>query len=202
MANTIPYEILVGSGTAYIAPVGTALPPIGGLIEAPWVKIGAAGDLNYDEDTGVEFTVTEDVKEWAPLGSNSPVKQFRTVEGVGVKLEVADMTLEQLRYALNFNSVAVVPAAGGAVAHRKIGLSKGMNLITYALLVRYNVTPYQAEGIMEYRHTRVQQRGEFKPIAKKGEPMLTLLEFKALVDPNAAEAERLGVWVAQDDAGT
>lgn len=201
--NSIPYEVLVGSGTAYIAPAGTSLPEPGAALNAPWVKIGTDGDLNYDEDTGIEFNVTETVDPWTPLGSNVPRKHFRTVEGVGIKLNVADMTLEQLKAALNGNDVTTVAAAPGVIGYKKIGLEKGQNIATYALIVRYTASPYMADGIMEYRHTLVQQKSEPKLTAKKGEPMSFDLEFMALPDPNAAAGERLGVWLAQHEvAGT
>lgn len=196
--NTIPYEVLVGSGTAYIAPVGTALPAPGEALTSPWVKIGASGDLNYDESTGIEFTVTEEIKDWIPLGSNAPRKQFRTKESVSVKLSVADMTLEQITYALNGNSVSTVAAGAGTIGYKKIGLSKGQNITTYALIIRYNVSPYMAVGVMEYRHTLVQQTGQPKFVSKKAEPMLAELVFTALVDGAAAAGEDLGVWVAQN----
>ncbi|MGE3175920.1 MAG: hypothetical protein AB7O32_00505 [Vicinamibacterales bacterium] len=203
MPNSVPYEVLVGSGTAYIAPPGTALPDPGAALSAPWVKIGTAGDLNYDENTGVEFMVTETIAPWTPLGSNAPRKHFRTVEGVSVKLSVADMTLEQLTYALNGNTVTPVSAAPGVIGYKKIGLEKGQSIETYALLVRYNASPYMADGIMEYRHTLVQQKSEPKFTAKKGTPMTVDLEFMALPDPAAAAGEGLGVWLAQhEDAGT
>jgi len=198
--NSIPYEVLVGSGTAWVAPVGTVFPDPGEGPIAPWVKIGTDGDLNYDEDTGVEFTVTETINGWTPLGSNTPRKHFRTVEGVSVKLNVADMTLEQLKVALNGNTVTTVAAATGVAGYKKIGLEKGQNITTYALLIRYTESPYMAAGVMEYRHTLVQQKSEPKLTAKKGQPMSFDLEFMALKDPAAAAGEGMGVWFAQNAA--
>lgn len=203
--NTIPYEVLAGSGTVYLAPAGTALPAEpGGVLSSPWFKIGTGGDLNYDEDTGIEFTVTENVVPWTPLGSNAPRKYFRTVEGVTAKVQVADMTLEQVKYALNGNAITTVAAGVGTIGYKKIGLVKGTNITSYACIIRYNVSPYLAEGIMEFRHTLVQQKGEPKFVAKKGEPMLVDFELMSIADPAVViEADRLGVWLAQHQvAGT
>jgi len=202
--NSIPYEVLVGSGVIYLAAAGTPLPTDPGEpLTSPWVKLGTDGDLNYSEDTGIEFIVTETVVPWTPLGSNVPRKYFRTVEGVMLKANVADMTLEQLKYALNGNSVTTVPAATGVIGYKKLGLEKGQNIATYAMIVRYNASPYMADGIMEYRHTLVQQKSEPKLTAKKGEPMAFDVEFMALPDAAAAAGERLGVFLAQHQvAGT
>jgi hypothetical protein len=201
MPNSIPYEVLVGSGTAYVAPAGTALPAApGGALGSPWVKIGTSGDLNYDENTGVEFNVTETVVPWTPLGSNAPRKQFRTQEGVSIKLDLADMTLEQLSYALNGNAVTDVASAGpSAIGYKKIGLAKGQSITNYALIVRYTASPYGGGlWISEYRHTIVQIKSEPKFVAKKGQPMLVTMEFMAQWDPNAAAGEELGTFIAQD----
>lgn len=200
MANSTPYEVLVGSGTAYVAPAGTALPVApGGALSSPWVKIGTSGDLNYDESTGIEFTVTETVKPWVPLGGTAPRKQFRTEEGVTVKLSLADMTLEQIKYALNGNTVTDVAAGSGTIGYRKIGLAKGQSITNYALIVRYTASPYGGGlWVTEYRHTIVQVKSEPKFTAKKGEPMLCDLEFMAQWDSAAAANEELGVWLSQD----
>jgi len=197
MANSIPYEVLVGSGTAYYAPVGTAFGDPFETLSATWIKIGTGGDLNYDEDTGVEFNVTETVNGWTPLGANTPRKYFRTAESVMLKLNVADMTLEQLKIAFNGNAITTVAAASGVAGYKKIGLEKGQNIPSYAFIVRYNASPYMADGMMEYRHTLMQQKSEPKLTAKKGEPMSFDLEFMALPDAAAAAGEGMGVWLAQ-----
>lgn len=198
--NTVPYEVLVGSGTIWIAPAGTALPAPGEPLTSPWKKVGTDGDLNYDEEAGIELVATEQVEGWTPLGSNSPRKYFRIEEINSVKVTVADMTLEQLAVALNDNDVSTVAATPGVIGYKKIGLEKGQNITSYALITRYNVSPYMANGIMEFRHTIVQQKGQPRLVSKKGEPMVYELEFMTVVDPAQAEGERLGVLIAQNAA--
>lgn len=197
MANTVPYEVIAAPYTVWVAPVGTAFPLPSEAPGVSWTKVGTSGDLNYDDATGVIVEHSQSITPWRALGDAGSRKVFRTEEDLKVRLKLVDVTLEQYRLALNDNEVTEL------TGRKKLGLSRGFDVATHALLVRTNVSPYQAEGVTQYEIPRAAQTGNPTVTKKKGEPEGLDLEWMALVDPNAATPdERFGRLVAEDDTAT
>jgi hypothetical protein len=197
MPNTVPYEVIAAPYKVYVAPVGTAFPAIDAAPGVSWTLVGSSGDLNYDDATGVIVEHRQTTVPWRALGDAGSRKIFRTEEDLIVKLKLVDITLEQYAHALNANTVTENPG------ERVIGLSRGFDVDTRALLVRAAVSPYQAEGNTQYEIPRAAQVGSPTVTKKKGEPEGLDLEWMALVDPNAAtEDVRFGVLRAADDTAT
>lgn len=197
MPNTVPYEVIAAPYTVWVAPVGTAFPLLGAEPGVGWRKVGSSGDLNYDDATGVVVEHSQTTVPWRALGDCGARKMFRTEEDMKIRLKLVDVTLEQYRLALNDNTV------NEEDGQRSLGLSRNFDVATYALLVRTNVSPYQAEGVTQYEIPRAAQTGNPTITKKKGEPEGLDLEWTALVDPNAAtEAERFGRLIAEDDTAT
>lgn len=204
MSNTQPFEVIAAPYVAYFAVVGTAFPNVAVVPGVGWTKIGTSGDLNYDDDAGVTVEHTQQVNPWRALGDCGPRKTFRTTEDQKVRLKLVDITLEQYRLAINNNVVTTVVAGVGLGGYKKIGLSRGFNIVTMALLVRALVSPYGEDWNSQYEVPLAQQTGNPTVIYKKGTPAGLDLEWTSLVDPSAAsEDERFGRFIAQNaDAGT
>lgn len=203
MANAVPYEVIAGPGTIYLAPTGTAFPTSVAAPAVAWVKLGSNGDLNYDGAAGISVEMPQEVTSWKPLGSTAPRKFFRTDSGLMVKVKVVDMTLEQIKVALNGNTVTDTAAGAGTVGHRKIGLSRGVDIVNYAMLLRINLSPYGSDATWthQYEIPIVFQTGSPTVVYKQGEPAGYELEFQAVEDAGAASAdERFGVLRAVDAA--
>lgn len=199
MANTVPFEVIAAPFTAYVAPVGTAFPDLAETPAAPWVKIGSSGALNYDSDSGVTVEHSQSTNPWRSLGDSGARKIFRSEEDLKVSLQLADVTAEQYRYALNSNAVTDTPGASPATGNRKVGLSRGFTVATMALLVKGAVSPYGEDWNMQYEIPIAAQSGSPTVVFKKDTPALLQLEWMALVDSSAAsEDERFGRIVMQD----
>lgn len=199
--NTLPFEVIAAPATVYFADAGTAMPDIDADLSVlvAWTKVGSSGSLNYDDASGIALQPEQTTVPWMALGDSAARKIFRTAEGFKVRLKLVDITVEQLALALNHNSVTTVPPGPGN-AYRKVGLSRGFNVATKALLIRWDVSPYLADGKSQFYLPRAAQTGNPTDlVAKKGEPMGVQLEWTALVDPNAADDERLGVFAAESD---
>lgn len=195
--NTVPFEVIAAPYSVYVAPVGTSFPAIDAAPANPWALVGTSGNLNYDDGAGVVVEHTQDVVEWRALGDGGTRKVFRTGEGQKVRLKLVDITLEQYAHALNGNTVTENPG------ERVIGLSRGFDVATYAVLVRSDQSPYQAEGNSQYEIPRAAQAGSPTVTYKKGEPAGLDLEWITLVDPNAATPdERFGRLRVADDTAT
>ena len=200
MPNTVPYEVIAAPGTAYLAPVATAFPLIDAAPAGTWIKIGTNGDLNYDGQTGIEVSHPQSINKWRSLGDTGSRKVFRTEEDLMIKLKVVDVSLEQYKLAVNGNTVTDTAAGSGLAGHRKVGLSRGFTVATYAMLLRFNTSPYGATATwnMQYEIPIVAMAGSPVVLYKNGDPAGYELEFHALVDAAAAAAERFGVLRAMD----
>lgn len=201
MSNTVPYEVIAAPFTLWVAPVGEAFPDVDTTPAGNWTKVGSSGPLNYDEAEGVTVEHAQEITKWRSVGDMGTRKVFRTSEDLIVRMKLVDLTIEQYAHALNNNTVTDQAAGVGTPGYRKIGLSRGTQVTTKALLIRADVSPYGADWKMQYEIPVAAQVGNPSvAISKKGEPAGLNLEWHALVDPNAlSEDERFGRLVAQDD---
>lgn len=193
--NSAPYEIIAAPFVVWYAPLGTAFPAIAIAPPSPWAKVGSSGDLNY-LDEGIKVSHSQTMNLFRSLGDAGSRKAFRTEEDLMVSLTLADLTLEQYAHALNSNTVTTT-AAGAAAGYKKLGLSRGFSVATYALLLR-GPSPYGDDWNMQFEIPRAAQTGNPEPVMRKGEPAALALEWTALVDPDAStEFERFGRLIAQ-----
>lgn len=201
--NSAPHEVIAAPFTLYWAPVGTAFPTLDqDPTSVSWTKIGTSGPLNYDRGEGVTVEHRQSTSPWRSAGDTGVRKNFRTEEDQVVKLKLVDITLEQYAIALNHNTVTDTPAGVGTPGYRKIGLSRGSDIATRALLVRGDVSAYLETGVSQYEIPLAQEIGNpTVSLSKPGEPAGLNLEFMSLVDVNAATPdERFGRLLMQDAA--
>lgn len=200
--NSTPYEILAPAATVWVSAYGEAFPLIDAAVDddpltGVWRKLGSLGPLNYD-DSGVKVDQPQEVLAWRSLGDTGVRKVFRQSEDQTISLNVVDLTLEQYRLIMNDNSITTVPP-GGEAGYKKLGLSRGLNIATYGLLVRFP-SPYMADGYAQYEIPLVQQTGKPSVVLARKAPAMLNVEFMTLVDPNAAsDAERFGRLVCMTD---
>jgi hypothetical protein len=195
-----PFEIIAQPFTLYTAPVGTAFPDVDTTPGAGWTKVGTNGDLNYTED-GVTVNHAQTVEAFRALGSTGPRKAFRTEEELRISLTLADLSLEAYKLAMNGNAITTTAAASGTPGTKDIGLSRGLAVTQYALLIRGAGSPYGASMAMQYEIPVAVEAGEPEVVFVKGEPAGLALEFLVLEDPSAStESERFGRLVAQNAA--
>jgi hypothetical protein len=196
MDNATPYEIIAAPFTLWVAPVGTAFPAVDEDPAVEWIKIGTSGDLNETEE-GVTVEHAQSFNFWKAAGDSGSRKVFRTSEDLKIRTTIADLTLEQYRYALNGNALTTTAAASGVPGTKKVGLSRGLTVDTRALLMR-GPSPYMADGILQFEVPIAVQTGQPQPVFRRDQPAALALEFAALVDPDAASVdERFGRIVAQ-----
>lgn len=187
------FEIIGAPLTVWIAPMATAFPTIGAAPGAGWVRLGTNGDRNYD-NAGVEVQHSKTYNKVRTAGATGPVTAFLTEEDVMFRLTLLDMTIEQYAYALNNNTITTTAPASGQPGHRAIGLSEDVGrTANFALLAR-GLSPYNPALAMQFEIPRCFQSGAPAPVFRKGEPAGLRLQFEALENPNAANAQqRLGV---------
>lgn len=194
-----PYEIVGQPLELWLAPVGTAFPLVDAVPAGTWVQVGTSGDESQDEN-GVTVTHSQTITKVRPGGTTGPVKAFRTEEDLMFKLTLWDVSLEQYLLALNSNTLGTTAAGSGTAGFKKLGLSRGKSVTTYALLAR-GVSPYGDAMTAQYQVPRCYQSASPAIVYKKGIPAGVELEFTALEDPNAASDDlRFGSMVFQHQA--
>lgn len=188
---TEPYEILVGVGTIYVAPAGTAMPALTAAPSGTWVSLG-------ETEGGVTVRKTQNIETFSSDQRTGKVKAVRTEEGVEIETNAHENTLENLANVIN-GTVTDTAAGSGTIGKRSLKLHSGAEVTEYAVLYRGD-SPYG-----NYPGQYYVPRGYFDDdvemeYTKDGK---TLIPFKfiALEDLDAAtEADRFGVVEYQDAA--
>ncbi len=195
-----PYEIIGAPFTLWLAPEGTAFPAIDAVPDAgSWTTIGTSGDENYSEE-GVTVSHDAAFQKVRPAGSIGARKAFLDTEDLMIGLTLWDMSLEQYAIALNGASVTTTAAGAGSAGFKKMGLSRGETVTTYALLAR-GPSPYAAGMNAQFEVPRCYQSGSPKPVFNRARPAGLALQFDALEDSAATDpAERFGRLIAQHQA--
>lgn len=199
-----PFEIVAQPFTLWVAAVGSAFPSVDEAPGGSWTKIGTSGDLNYTED-GVTVSHKQKLETFRALGSTGPRKAFRTEEDQLISLTLVDLTLEQYKLALNGNTITTTSPGVGDSGTKKIGLSRGLDVEQYALLIRgASASAYMEGGVAQYEVPVAVVVSEPEVVFTKGSPAGLAIEFQALEDPSAAsDDERFGrLIMANTEPGT
>lgn len=192
-------EIVAGPLTLWLAPVGTAFPAIGAVPAGPWARVGTNGSRNYSDD-GVAVQHSQKFDMARPAGAMGPTAAWRTEEDQIFTVTMWDMTLEQYMLALGGVAPVTTAAGAGTAGFRRLGLSRGSSVATYALMAR-GVSAYAEAYAAQYEVPVCFQSGSPKPAFKKGKPAGIELEFTTLENPSAsAETERFGRLLMQHQA--
>ena len=192
--NSVPYEVLSSPFAVYYAAADTAPPALADDPDSSdWELIGSNRDLNYDREPGVIIALPQSVNSWRAHGDLGSRKRFPTENDAMIRLRVVDMTLEQMTHVVNLNAITN-PVAGT----KRIGLSRSFTIATRAILVRFDLSPYQASGKSQFYFYRAQQISAAELKNAQGVPMGFDLEYAALVNPSApSEDVRFGWYEAQ-----
>ncbi len=188
-----PYEIIISPAEVYIALEGEAFPAIDAVPSGNWTLLGTAGKRNQSE-AGVKVKHPQTLKMHKTAGALGPVKAVRTDESQSVEVVIEDLTLELFSKAMNLAGVSEVAAASGVAGYKVMGLSRGLEVITFSVLVRVPASAY-GDGL--------NTQWEIPKAVQAGSPEMTFdgagtaagvaFTFDTLEDPNASsDAERFG----------
>lgn len=194
-----PYEILAGPLDIWLGPTGTAFPLLSAAPAGPWAMVGTAGKRNYSDD-GLAVQHSQKIDTATPAGAIAPVKAWRTEEGLIISVTLWDMSLEQYTTALGGAAPTTTAPGAGTPGMKKIGLSRGPDVVTYSLLAR-GMSAYGDGWKAQYEVPVCFQNASPKPAFAKGKPSGLELEFMALEHSAAAtELERFGRLIMQHAA--
>ncbi len=192
--NAYPYEVMGAPHAVYVAAVGTARPALTVATPlSPWVVVGKKGNRSYSEE-GVKVNSPASYNYFRGNASAAPLKAFRSEEDVMVAVTLADMTLESL--ALAFNKTASDVDETGIT--RTLGLSRGLGVSTFALLVR-GPSPYMDDGIAQFWIPVACNTSTVELGLRRDNATTYPIEFRALWYDEATTGEELGVYEAEDE---
>jgi hypothetical protein len=189
--NTAPYDLLVGAGRIYIAPMGTARPALTATPSGAWRDLG-------ETDDGLKVNKTQNIETFSSDQRTGNVKAVRTEEGLTLEANLQSATLENLADVIN--GVVTDTAQGvGTIGIRSTPLHAGATVAEYAFLFRA-YSPYGAYNA-QYWLPRGFFNDDVETEYKKDDKSLIPVKFEALEYASAAtEAERFGIYEAQDAA--
>lgn len=189
-------NIITGPLSLYFASVGTSFPLVDDEPPTGFTLIGTSGAKNYMED-GVAVALNQSIETFRGLGSTTALKAFRTEEDLVITVQMADLTLAEVRRALNENAVTNTAAGSGVPGTDEIRLDRGVDVNTIALLIRGIGKSAQFEtGNLQFEFDKVYEGASQELTFVKGEPAGVQLEFHALEDDNG----NVGRWFNQDAA--
>lgn len=175
-------EVVAAPYTAWVAPVGTAAPAVDAAPAAGWFQLGTNGEDNQSD--GVTVNLGETIQEFKPAGKTLPVKAWRTDEKLTVDFSLADVSVEQFAKIMDDAAITTVAAATGVAGEKSFSLIRGVQVHTYALLVR-GLSPYDdGTGVFvaQYEFSRVYQSGSQAPKYALDNPSVLACEFTILGD--------------------
>lgn len=191
--NAYPFEVMGAPHEVLIAPFGTARPD---LFAEPddnvWALVGKSGNRSYAEE-GVRVNSPAAYNYFRGYASAAPRKAFRSEEDVMIAVTLADMTLESLVYAFN-KLVTDITDVG---VTRTLGLSRGLGVKTFALLVR-GPSPYMDDGVAQFWLPTVCNVSSVDLALRRDNATTYPLEFRAIFYDDATAGEEMGVYEAQD----
>lgn len=183
MAGSLPYNILVGVGTIYVAPSGEAMPALTASPAGNWVSAG-------DTDGGVKIRKTQNIEAFGSDQRTGNVKAVRTEEGVEIETDLNEGTLENLANMIG-GSVSATAAATGIIGKKVLNLHFGPEVTEYAILFR-GKSPY-GDFPGQYYVPRGYMSDDEELEFKKDGKTLIPMKFMALEDLNASTAnDRFG----------
>ncbi len=191
MPNAFPHEVIGSPFDIYIGVVGLARPAIGASPAGGWVLLGSNGNRSYAEE-GVRVNSPASYNYFRGLGSAAPLKAFRSEEDVMIQVTLADLTLEQLRFAFNTNTVTETGIT------RKLPLSRGLGVATVALLVR-GPSPYMDDGYSQWWIPAACNVSSPEIVHRRDNATTYALEWRAIYYADAVAGEELGVLEAEDE---
>lgn len=176
--------VVNGPLEVYWAAAGTSMPTLSAdPTGSGFTKLGTNGENNYTEE-GVIVRMNQTVEAWRALGSTFPRKAFRTSEELVIQVTLADLSLAQLRSALNQNTVT------SGASDDEISLERGLDVNTVALLVRgTGKSPEFDGGNLQFEIDECYEFGSPEQVFVKGEPAATMLQF-AVIDSGTAPVLR------------
>jgi hypothetical protein len=198
----MPFELVMSPADVYIASEGEAFPSIDQNPGGNWMPLGIAGKRDQAE-SGVVVTHGQTLKEHFTTGSSGPVKVVRTAESLTIDIEIEDITLETYAKALNNIGLYSIAQAAGVAGARVMPMRQGLEVTTFALLVR-SASPYGDAMNLQYQVPKVYQAASPAPkFNSNGDAAGLKFQFKALEDPNAeSDATRFGLLLAQTNPPT
>ncbi len=171
-------EIVTGPLTLWWAPVATAMPAIDDAAVTAFTKIGTSGDQNYTED-GVSIQMDQTLEFFRSLGSAHRICAFRTEQDISVTVTMADLTMAQVRLAMNQNAVTTDTTPDINI----LDLDYGLAVEDIALLIRgTGNSPEFAGANLQFECNRVVEMGSHELSFVKGDPVGLELEFALLLD--------------------
>jgi hypothetical protein len=187
MGNNLPYEIIVGVGRVYLAPVGTTFPDTDEPAGTAWT------DLGCTDDDGVTVSHIREYDEH--FKGCSPMVQKVTLNTARdeIAFNLAEITPTRYAKLLDDAAVTAVAAASGTPGTQYFRVAPNSTPAQYACLIRGASPLSDAEAQYEYARVSISDTVEVQ-YSKSDASVLSvkLTAFEDIDNPG-----RFGTYRAQ-----
>lgn len=185
MANIEPFEIVVGVGRVYLAPVGTTFPDTDETPPVAWTNLGCT------DDDGVTVAHTREYTEHTKGCSALIQKVTLETAKEEISFNLAEITPERYAKLLSNASVVTVAAAAGTPGTRYFRIEPAVT--QFAMLIR-GPSPL-GDYYAQYEYPRVSEVAGVELQYQKGDKSVLACQFQAFED--TSNAGRYGTYRAQ-----
>ena len=166
-------RLVAGPATVYVAATGTAKPVVEAAPPNAWSVFALK---QYGDELDISFP--QSLTAERVFGETAPIKHFRSEEDVTVSLQVKNLDVNVLSYALNRNAVTVTAAGTSQVGRLTMDLERGQTVNTHALLIRY-VSAFDKEWASQIWLPQVVVENEITLPFRRAEATMYTVVFKA-----------------------
>lgn len=187
MGNNLPYEIIVGVASVYLAPLETAFPDVDEVPGPAWISLGCT------DDDGVTVTHTREYDEH--FKGCSPLVQKVTLSSAKdeISFNLAEITPQRYAKLLDDVAVTAVPAAAGTPGTQYFRLEPNLWPAQFACLIR-GASPLM-DGNAQYEYVRVSISDSVEVQYSKSDASVLAVKLTAFEDQN--NPGRFGTYRAQ-----
>jgi hypothetical protein len=187
MGNNLPYPIIVGVASIYLAPVGTAFPDTDEVPGAAWFDMGCT------DDDGVTIEHIRNYKKHYKGCSTAVQKVTEESSAEEIAFNLAEITPK--RYALLLGDAALTTVAAGSGTPGTEWFAIGPTDVPaqYACLIRGPSPLSDADA--QYEYARVSVSDSVSVQYSKADPSVLATKLEAF--PDLDHTERFGIYRAQ-----
>jgi hypothetical protein len=189
MAQNDPQEIIQAPYTVYLSTGAGTFPLVTAAPGAEWSELGQT--KRQEDGTGVTVTHSQTGQDVRVEGHAGPIKWTRLTEDQTVGFRLLDAKPNTYKHVISGDAETL------EVASDKIGLSRSLETLEVALLIR-GASSMFTTGNAQYEIPRAVQTGSPAVAYSKGSPTGLDFEFTTLVDTSAsATGEEFGRLIVQ-----
>ena len=170
-------RLIGGPAIIYVAATGTAKPLVEAAPASTWSELGLK---QYGDD--IDLALPQSMSPERIQGETYPIKHFRSEENATLSVQLKNMDLNVLKYALNNQNVTRSAPSRTQVGRESLDLERGLVVATIAILLRF-VSPFNPDWNLQVYMPQSAIGGDLEFPFRKSQATMYTAEFMAEKHP-------------------